>query len=159
LLEINSDNPLKQELIPFSIPAQTATRNAKYENDEALPGNCLLDTGAKGSSFMSDDFANQILKRNNRHTVSAKQHTIQTAGNNNLISNQIMSIDIALPCEKSHSSSATEDNLVHVDAAIAPISTDLIIDKDTIRSNDLVAKFPSHFAQGKLLEHLQAFFL
>ena len=75
-LAFNSDNLLNQELIPFSIPTQNAikeVRNAKHsKEDEVLLGKCLLDTGAKGSSFMSDDFATRILKRNNRHTVSAK---------------------------------------------------------------------------------------
>ena len=53
-------------------------------------------------------------------------------------------------------STLVENNIIHVDAAIAPINIDLILDQDMIIGHDLVRKFPSQFAKGELLEKLQS---
>jgi hypothetical protein len=44
---------------------------------------------------------------------------------------------------------------VDISAAVAPIGVDLIIDRDTIRDNNLTQRFPTHFAKGELLERIQ----
>ena len=43
---------------------------------------------------------------------------------------------------------------VIVDAVVAPIPYDLILDRSTIKKYDLVAHFPSHFVEGPLLNDI-----
>ena len=44
---------------------------------------------------------------------------------------------------------------IAISAAVAPIGVDLILDRDTIRNNNLVEQFPTHFAKGELLQRIQ----
>jgi len=52
---------------------------------------------------------------------------------------------------ESHKPATTQ---VEVTAAVAPIEVDMILDRDTIKDNDLVHHFPSHFAKGELKERI-----
>ena len=45
--------------------------------------------------------------------------------------------------------------LVSVTAMVAPITVDLILDKELIQNNDLVRHFPSHFTEGRLRRYLE----
>ena len=150
-----TDILLQRELIPFSIPSQTNTASAKgrKRKEEAPPsGKLLLDTGAIGGSVMSTDYAKRMRKHDHCFTMQAAKHSIATAGNNKLTSNKKININIAIPSEKP----SQKDEVINVEAAIAPTDVDLILDRDTIKAHNLVHRFPSHFAQGELLERLQA---
>ena len=69
----------------------------------------------------------------------------------NVSLNKKYSFTIFLKSERPQS-----DRLIRliVDAVVAPIQYDLIIDIDTIKNNDLVAHFPSHFVKGPLLDRI-----
>jgi len=149
-----TDKLLQPELIHFSIPPQATMASAKRKRTETLPpsGKLLLDTGAIGCSVMSTDYAKRLRTHSDCYTIRNAKHSIETAANSKLTSNKIIDIEISLPGEQP----SIKELPIRVSAAIAPIDIDLILDRETIKQNDLVDRFPSHFAKGELLERLRA---
>ena len=159
MIDACKDLLLTRELIPFSLlNVQTARRNPngfedKPGRDDSAPtASMLLDTGAIGASVVSDSYL-AILKNSNVSFKSSKIcHELNSALNDSAISNQQICFNIYLTSENSHE---TEVIKVPIRAIVAPIGVDLIIDKATIKENNLVQHFPSHFAEGDTLEWLK----
>ena len=151
LHSFSANTSLQPELIPFSIPTQEP-RNKRKTHDSPPDGQLLLDTGALGSNVMSTSFAKRLRKYKTSYTTSAAKHSIVTADNKKLTSNKMINLQVNVGDEREGPATMQ----VPVSAAIAPIGVDLIIDRDTIKNNNLVQHFPSHFAQGELLSRIQA---
>ena len=112
----------------------------------------LLDSGAIGCSIISPSFKSFIEMNN--YILCAKDviydlHAPLT-NNKTMIANQKFTFDIFVHSERQH----TQLVKISVQAIVAPINFDLILDRDTIKANDLIAHFPSHFTKGKLLQQL-----
>ena len=152
-----ADNSVLQpELISFSVPqVDDKLRSAKRKRKDALPpsGKLLLDTGALGSNVMSLAYAKRLRKHKDSYTTHPASHAITTAANKNnkLKCNKFINLNVSIDDE----SSTTTAKAINITAAVAPIDVDLIIDRDTIKDNNLVQHFPSHFAKGELLERIR----
>jgi hypothetical protein len=149
---LHADNILQPELIPFRI-SQVERKDAKRPRGAIAPppeGKLLLDTGALGSNVMSNEYAKKLRRHPDCFSSKPARHSISTAAKNNLTSNKIMKVKINLVNEQS----ALPNKEVELDAVVAPIAVDLIVDRDTIKKNNLVARFPSHFTNGELRERL-----
>ena len=112
----------------------------------------LLDSGAIGCSIISPSFKSFIEMNNyitNIIDVTYELHAPLT-NNKTVIANQKFIFDIFVQSERQHSQLVK----ISVQAIVAPIDFDLILDRETIKANDLIAHFPSHFTQGKLLQKL-----
>ena len=149
------DKSLDDNLIPFSLPQAPPKQNAKRRrkgNDPRAPGKLLLDTGAIGSSVMSSNYAKRLRKCPDSYRTSVAKHSIATAGKSKLKSDKLINLTVELPTE------GTQHNPTQIDvtAAVAPIDVDMILDRDTIKDNNLVQQFPSHFAKGELLDNIRA---
>ena len=152
LLE-NSNN-----LIDFAIiNSQVATRrkpkkaSSKKLREEApeLPGRLLLDTGAIGNSVVSSSFYNQMIKSNQLHESFQSSSSLTSAFNDSAKINKEISFTIKM------NSLQNKPITVKVRALVADINVDLILDRRTIKSNNLVIHFADHFAEGTLLENLK----
>ena len=153
LLTVQSSKLLQHELISFA-PTQEDPPSGKRKRKATAPppvGKLLLDTGALGSNVMSMDYAKRLRKHKDCYTASAAKHSIETAAKNKLTSNKIINMKINLGIEGDQPAAKPVD----ISAAVAPIGVDLIIDRDTIRDNNLTQRFPTHFAKGELLERIQ----
>ena len=147
---------LDANLIPFAIPQGTPKPNARRKrkgSDLCAPGRLLLDTGAIGCSVMSKKYAKRLRKCHGSYSSSAANHAIATAGKSNLKSDKLINLTLEIASGSLASDTPTQ---VDVTAAVAPIEVDMILDRDTIKDNNLVQKFPEHFAKGELLEKLRA---
>ena len=148
---LRADKILQPELIPFVLSQETTSANKRKGAAASPPeGSLLLDSGALGSNVMSDSYAKRIRKHSDCYSSIPAKHSIVTAANNKLTSNKIMKVNINLVDERSDSANKPVD----VSAVVAPIAVDLILDRQTIKDNNLVQRFPSHFAEGELLESL-----
>ena len=149
---------LSQELIPFGLLNVQATRKRKTSarsakaSDEAPAPALLLDTGAIGSCVVSDVFLSRLEQDRIKFNVNDTCHELNTAMNHNTITNKEISFNIYLKSEQQH---APNPLVVPIRAIVAPIGVDLIIDKLTIKQHNLLQHFPSHFAEGNLLDRLQ----
>jgi hypothetical protein len=148
---------LENELIQFSLPFVQATLKRdilgnKPNVGSALTGSLLLDTGAIGSCVVSDVFFDKLVNLNISHTLHDTTHELNTAMNHNTISNKEISFSIYL---KSEHLATTNEIEIPIRAIVAPIGVDLIIDKLTIKNNNLLTHYPSHFAKGELLDMLR----
>jgi hypothetical protein len=153
LYTFKTDKLLQNELIPFALHQEEQSSAKRRRNATPPPvGRLLLDTGAIGSNVMSNDYAKKLRKHKSSYSSSAARHCISTPANNKLTSNKVINIKLNLENERTQPASMQVD----VEAAVAPIDVDLIIDRDTIKRNNLVQLFPSHFAEGELLERIQA---
>ena len=154
---INQIDQLKltNELIPFSIPIVQARKRDSAGNkpviESAPTGNLLLDTGAIGACVVSTSFYDQIVSNNTNYTIHDTCHEINTAMNENTISDKEISFNLLLSSEQE---ATNELMFIPIRAIVAPISVDVIVDKDTIKNYDLVKHYPSQFANGDLLEWL-----
>ena len=149
---LRADKILQPELIPFVLSQETTSANKRKGAAASPPeGSLLLDSGALGSNVMSDSYAKRIRKHSDCYSSIPAKHTIVTAANNKLTSNKIMKVNINLVDERSD----TANKPVDVSAVVAPIAVDLILDRQTIRDNNLVQRFPSHFAKGELLDAME----
>ena len=157
LHSLSTNASLDTNLIPFTLEqehlpkSQSAKRKRRDSTDETA-GKLLLDTGAIGSSVMSSKYAKRIRKCAGSYNKYSAKHSIQTAGNNKLKSDKLINLKLNVASEQP----ATTPTQIDVTAAIAPIEVDMILDRDTIKENDLVQKFPSHFAEGELLERIRS---
>jgi len=156
-----NDLLLKNELIPFLLPyvqARKLERSGELRNlkapapGSAPTGTLLLDSGAIGSSVVSESFFNYILASNSSYVLHDTCHELNTAMNHNTISNKEISFNIYLTSELK---ATTSTILLPIRAIVAPISVDLIVDKLTIKKHNLLKYFPSHFAEGELLDWLR----
>ena len=68
------------------------------------------------------------------------------------ITNTIVTIKFLIRSEKKATNQLV---LVSVTALVAPITVDLILDKEFIQTEGLVRHFPSHFAEGRLRKYLE----
>jgi hypothetical protein len=153
-----TDLLLTNELISFSILpnqkiATTDSTRIGRKPLEQVGGKLLLDSGAIGSSVVSESFFRQLIENS---LISCKvktvSHDLNTAiMNHNTLSNKEISFNINLTSERS---AATSTLIVPIRAIVAPIGVDLIVDKYTIKRNSMVQHFPSHFAEGQLLDWL-----
>ena len=158
LNSLQHDNKLSDELIPFSLLSQEdllqRRKDVKSGKRAAAPppvGKLLLDTGALGSNVMSERFAKQLRKHSDCFTKRAAKHSIVTANKNKLTSNKIITVTTNWVNERTE----LANKPLTFSAAVAPIAVDVIIDRQTIKDNNLVQRFPSHFAQGELLEQIK----
>ena len=156
LLSINATQVVQDELISFT-PLQTRTADTapakgkrKRCADAPPSGKLLLDTGALGSNVMSSDYVKQLQKHKIPFTLSAAKHSISTATKHKLRSNKFINLNIKLENERKPMAKT-----VNVSAAVVPLGIDLILDRDTIKENNLLLDFPSHFAEGELLDRLR----
>ena len=147
---------LENELISYSLSNVQARNKRERLADEpigcALAGSLLLDTGAIGSCVVSNDFFDKLVSNNIKHILHDTCHELNTAMNHNTISNKEVSFNIYLRGEFME---ASDSLMIPVKAIVAPIGVDLILDKSTIKEYNLLQLFPSHFAQGNLLDWLQ----
>jgi hypothetical protein len=155
VLSLHDDKLLSEELIPFSLlPQGTRSKDTTSGKRAGAPppvGKLLLDTGALGLNVMSNEYAKRLRKHKSMYSSATAKHSIRTAAKNNLISNKIINIKVNVANERSKPAQTQ----LCVSAAVAPIAVDLILDRDTIKKNNLAQHFPSHFAQGELLERIQ----
>ena len=138
---------------PPSRKVRTGRRTTKDSAPTALSGNALLDTGAIGRCVVSSSFYDKIVSHVHNYAVSSVDHELSSAlsiDNNNTAITKEISFVISLLSEGKNPQRIP----LALEAIVAPISVDLIIDKATIKRNNLLAFFPSHFAEGKLLENL-----
>jgi hypothetical protein len=112
----------------------------------------LLDSGAIGSCVISPNFFKYISTNNYIKSVDNVKYHLSAALTNKSISlNKKYSFTILLKSERPQQAQLVS---VAVDAVVAKIPYDLILDRDTIKRYDLVAHFPSHFAAGALLNDI-----
>ncbi|MBT4362110.1 MAG: DDE-type integrase/transposase/recombinase [Candidatus Marinimicrobia bacterium] len=157
--ENQNDIFISTNTIPFLLPFAQVTRKRLRSGNQTSPsregsvptGKLLLDTGAIGSSVMSEEFFKYIRDNNIQHEVRAVDSPLIAATGNNTISNKEIFLTIRLNVEDN--SIKRPLNLL-IKALVAPIQVDLIIDKDTIKEYNLVKYFPSHFAEGELLQNI-----
>jgi hypothetical protein len=150
LYSTHSDNILSPELIPFSVVSQD---NCGSKGGATVPppvGKLLLDTGALGSNVMSNDYFKRIRSCQGSYIEAAARHSIITPGKNKLTSNKTVTFKIELANERKQSGRTS----MTITAAVAPIDIDLILDKKTVKKHSIVQLFPSHFAEGELLERI-----
>ena len=152
LLE-NSNN-----LIDFAIVnSQVVTKkkpkkvSSKQLGEEApsLPGRLLLDTGAIGKSVVSSSFYDQMVKSNQLHESFQASSSLTSAFNDSAKINKEICFKIKM------NSLQNKSITVSIRALVADINVDLILDRRTIKSNNLVIHFADHFAEGTLLEDLK----
>jgi len=115
----------------------------------ALPGRLLLDTGAIGNSVVSSSFYDQMVKSNQLHESFRSSSSLTSAFNDSAKINKEISFKIKM------NSLQNKSITVNVRALVADINVDLILDRRTIKSNNLVIHFADHFAEGTLLENLK----
>jgi hypothetical protein len=145
---------LTHELIPFTVcdvaQPQRKTRNSQAPT--AIGGHLLLDTGAIGKSVVSKDLAKSLAK--SRYISKSKRisHSLVTATNDKTLTNQEITFKIRLTSEYG---AYTTPLIVDITAIVANININLVIDKATIKANNLAFHFASHFAGGELLDHIQ----
>jgi hypothetical protein len=160
MVDACKDLLLTSELIPFSLSnvqdtrrkAESGSKHPRDSADSALAASLLLDTGAIGACVVSDSYL-AIMNNSNFSFKSHKiNHELNSALNDNTISNLEVSFTIYLNSENNHS---TETIAIPIRAVVAPIGVDLILDKATIKKYKLVQHFPSHFAEGDTLEWLK----
>ena len=156
-----NDLMLSNELIPFSLLNNVVQAGEDSEEepsgdweivDCAPAPTLLLDSGAIGSCVVSDDFLALLDKNSISYKCKDICHELKTAMNDNAVSHKEISFNI---CVKSEVVEMTKPLLLSIVAIVAPIGVDLIIDKLTIKKQDLVQHFPSHFAEGEMLEALK----
>ena len=138
-------------LINFSIVnSQIKTRTTKKLKEKlpALSGRLLLDTGAIGNSVVSSTFYNKIVKANQSHDMFKASNSLTSAFNDYAKINKEICFKLKMINLKDKSI------VVKVRALVADINVDLILDRQTIKANNLVMHFPNHFSEGKLLESL-----
>jgi hypothetical protein len=152
---------LTNELISFSLcdvqgardPARAGARSSDGKwPDSGKKNTLLLDSGAIGSCVVSESFFNRLSNSTSSFTIKNVCHELNTAMNHNAISNKEISFNIYLHSERESPLSAV---VVPVTAIVAPIGVDLIIDKLTIKQHNLLQHYPSHFAEGPLLDWLR----
>ena len=156
---------LTQHLIPFSLDnvqpkrkdppttrMKTGTRVRSKARSSVSSPSLLLDTGAIGSSVISTTFYNNLLKSNFDYKTTNACHELSTAMvSDKLLINKQVEFTIYLTSERNIAARSLPITLT---AIVAPISVDLILDREAIKRHNLVAHFPSHFAKGPLLESL-----
>ena len=118
----------------------------------AMSGRLLLDTGAIGHSVVSSTFYNNMLKNSQCHTV--------TEANNSLISalnDKTETITKEVTFQVKVNDINNESIILTVNKAlVADINLDLIIDRKSIKTDNLVYHFPDHFAEGELLDSIKS---
>jgi len=150
---LHNDKILSNELIPFTLSVQENLPRNERKRSAVVPpppGKLLLDTGALGSNVMSAEYAKRIRVSRECYSTAAARHSIETAAKNNLISNKIINVKVNLVNERKE----LANKPLSITAAVAPIAVDLILDRQTIKDNNLVHRFPSHFAQGELRDRI-----
>ena len=88
---------LMNELIPFSLSSVQARRRwdpaeNKPASESAPAGNLILDTGAIGACVVSTAFFDRIVSSNTNYTLHDICHEINTAMNDNTISDKEISL-------------------------------------------------------------------
>jgi hypothetical protein len=157
---------LSNELIPFSLCDMQEVREqaegvgARWEASGEQPKrslpvgdpahSLLLDTGALGSCVVSDSFFKKLSNSSYHYTINTVCHELNTALDHAAISDTEVTFNIHLRSEHS-------PVVVTVKAIVAPIGVDLIIDKLTIKKYNLLLHYPSHFAEGDLLDWLRQY--
>jgi hypothetical protein len=144
---------LSSELIPFSVVTQVASSPKKRQGGSTVSppaGKLLLDTGAIGSNVMSTEYFKRIRIHKGSYTETSTKHSIDTPGKNKLTSNKTINLNIQMVDE---GKKAKKRN-ISIKAAVANIDIDLILDKETVKKHNIVRRFPSHFAEGELLERI-----
>ena len=150
-----NDLLLTQELIGFSFYGQGRNKRERSskKQEPLIAGHLLLDTGAVGSCVVSTTFYNDVMVKNHIELIKRNiSHSLNTplTAQSNLISNIEISFIIYLTGEDAKSSIIP----VRITAIVAPINVALIVDRDTIKNNNLLFYFPSHFAEGELITKL-----
>ena len=160
LLAISDQLLLSNELINFAIydVKQLPRKRKRIETREDAPvlsGKLLLDTGAIGKSVVSRDFLRKMKKAQIPYTsrkVNANISQPMSTNDNKSLTNQEISFHIIIPSE--HYRNITGIS-IPITALVAKINIDIIVDKATIKEQNLILHFPSHFAQGEALSSLR----
>jgi len=157
---------LNNELIPFSICDMQAAKGqpeagGNTESSGKLPDHSsarvkspayslLLDTGALGSCVVSESFFKKLTDSPYHHTINNVCHELNTAMDQSAMSDTEVLFSIHLRSENT-------PVVISIKAIVAPIGVDLIIDKLTIKKYNLLQHYPSHFAEGDLLDWLRQY--
>ena len=160
LYQYSMDMQLTQQLISFYVAfvqPRSETHGGRSEptgkvetsSDSALTGRLLLDSGAIGACVVSTEFSNKLLSSNVATLLRDTSKNLLTAINDHTKIFKEISFILNLHTDSS------KPLAIRVTALVAPIGVDLILDRQTIKSNDLLAHFPSHFAEGKLLQQVE----
>lgn len=141
---------ISHALINFSIvnEQQEATNEEDLEEPPALSGRLLLDTGAIGNSVVSSAFYNKLLKSNQTHKLFTASSSLTSAFNDSANITKEISFKVKI-------FDLNSSIIVDIKALVADINVDLIIDRRTVKTNNLIMHFPDHFADGDLLDYLK----
>ena len=152
-LAINTEMLTFNALISSQRPCKRSKRNSGQPS-RPLPvgGKLLLDTGAIGCCVVSKTFASKLDNANCITQSRKVKHSLVTALNDKTLTNKEITFDISILRE--HSTTA-EPVTMSITAIVAKINIDLVLDKATIKANNLAYHFASHFATGPLLDHIQ----
>ena len=154
IVTTNYDN----NILPFSLCDIQEERGVeKRSKNEAVfkaaaISHSLLDSGAIGSCVISPKFFDYISTNNYISSIDNVNYNLSAPLTNKSINlNKKYSFTILLKSERPQQPQLVN---VIVDAVVAPIPYDLILDRSTIKKYGLVAHFPSHFVEGPLLDEI-----
>ena len=138
-------------LIDFSIvnKQQEASLKEDLEEPPALSGRLLLDTGAIGNSVVSSAFYNRLIMSKQTHKMFPASSSLTSAFNDSANITKEITFQISMV------NFAGKAFTVNVRALVADINVDLILDRESVKLNNLLMHFPDHFANGKLLAFLR----
>lgn len=141
---------ISHALINFSIvnEQQEARNKEDVKEPPALSGRLLLDTGAIGNSVVSFAFYEKLIQSNQTHELFEAHSSLTSAFNDSAHITKMISFTVNI-------ANLNSSVVVKVKALIADINVDLIIDRDTVKTNNLIVHFPDHFADGELLDYLK----
>jgi hypothetical protein len=118
----------------------------------AAISHALLDSGAIGSCVISPSFYEYISTYNIIKSVDRVKYNLSAPlTNKNIILNNKYSFIIFFKSERPQQAQLVS---VEIEAVVAPISYDLILDRDTIKKYNLIFHFPSHFVEGPILDKI-----
>ena len=143
-------------LINFSIVNEQKRSNTEVEDKRskkeapAMPGRLLLDTGAIGHSVVSSTFYNNMLETSQCHNMIAASSSLTSA-----LNDKTTTVTKEITFQVSVNNINNESIIINVKALVADINIDLIIDRETIKTHNLVYHFPNHFAEGELLTSIK----
>ena len=145
----SSENTLIDFIIVNSKQRASKLKGKRKERAPELPGRLLLDTGAIGNSVVSSAFYDEIVRTKQMHEMYKCNSSLTSAFNDSTITDKEVFFSIKVV---NHDDKPV---VIHVRAIVANINIDLILDRQTIKNNNLIYHFPTHFASGRLLQSLQ----
>ena len=132
------------ELIPFSLcnvqpKRKRGSGNSKPDSGvlQSASHSLLLETGALGANVVSLSFLAMLIDNKINFKMSNTHYDVTTATNDTTISNKLISFTIYSKSEPAHKQNRYLT--LQINAIVAHISLDLILDRSTIKKYNLIS--------------------